>query len=67
MRFNEQVLVQRTTGVTVNRVLRNTYILLSMTLLFCAVTAGAVSLYELAASRAHSDTSWILRLAVLNH
>ncbi len=40
MRFNEQVLVQRTTGVTVNRVLRNTYILLSMTLLFCAVTAG---------------------------
>ncbi len=40
MRFNEQVLVQRTTSVAVNRVLRNTYILLSMTLLFCAVTAG---------------------------
>ena len=40
MRFNEQVLVQRTTNVAVNRVLRNTYILLSMTLLFCAVTAG---------------------------
>ncbi len=44
MRFNEQVLVQRTTSVTVNRVLRNTYILLSMALLFCAVTAG-VSVY----------------------
>ena len=44
MRFNEQVLVQRTTGVAVNRVLRNTYILLSMALLFCAVTAG-VSVY----------------------
>ena len=40
MRFNEQVLVQKTTSVAVNRVLRNTYILLSMTLLFCAVTAG---------------------------
>ena len=40
MRFNEQVLVQRTTSVAVNRVLRNTYILLSMALLFCAVTAG---------------------------
>ena len=40
MRFNEQVLVQRTTSVAANRVLRNTYILLSMTLLFCAVTAG---------------------------
>ena len=40
MRFNEQVLVQRTTSVAVNRVLRNTYILLSMTLLFCAATAG---------------------------
>ena len=44
MRFNEQVLVQRTTSVAVNRVLRNTYILLSMALLFCAVTAG-VSVY----------------------
>ena len=40
MRFNEQVLVQRTTSVAVNRVLRNTYILLSMALLFCAATAG---------------------------
>ena len=41
MRFNEQVLSdRRTSGVVVNRVLRNTYILLSMTLMFCAAVAA---------------------------
>ena len=41
MRFNDQVLSQqRTSSVVVNRVLRNTYILLSMTLLFCAGVAA---------------------------
>ena len=41
MRINDQVLSdQRTSSVVVNRVLRNTYILLSMTLLFCAVVAA---------------------------
>lgn len=41
MRFNDQVLSdQRTSSVVVNRVLRNTYILLSMTLLFCAAVAA---------------------------
>ncbi|MDE0308918.1 MAG: Bax inhibitor-1/YccA family protein [Acidiferrobacterales bacterium] len=41
MRINDQVLSQqRTSSVVVNRVLRNTYILLSMTLLFCAGVAA---------------------------
>ena len=41
MRINDQVLSdQRTSSVVVNRVLRNTYILLSMTLLFCAAVAA---------------------------
>ena len=41
MRFNEQVLSdRRASGVVVNRVLRNTYILLSMTLMFCAAVAA---------------------------
>ncbi len=41
MRFNDQVLSQqRTSSVVVNRVLRNTYILLSMTLLFSAGVAA---------------------------
>ena len=45
MRLNEQVLTQRPSGVVVNRVLRNTYMLLSITLLFCAAVA-AVSAYN---------------------
>ncbi len=41
MRFNEQILSRpQPSGVVVNRVLRNTYILLSMTLLFCAGVAA---------------------------
>ena len=46
MRFNDQVLSHpRTSDVVVNKVLRNTYILLAMTLLFCsAVAAAAVAL-----------------------
>ncbi len=40
MRLNTQVLSRTTTSVEINRVLRNTYILLSMTLLFCAFVAA---------------------------
>ena len=40
MRLNTQVLSRTTTNIEVNRVLRNTYILLSMTLLFCAFVAA---------------------------
>ena len=40
MRLNEQVLTRAPTGVAVNKVLRNTYTLLSMTLLFCAAVAA---------------------------
>ncbi len=40
MRLNTQVLSRPSSSIQVNRVLRNTYILLSMTLLFCALVAG---------------------------
>lgn len=40
MRLNTQVLSRPSSNIEVNRVLRNTYILLSMTLLFCALVAG---------------------------
>ena len=40
MRLNTQVLSRPSSNIQVNRVLRNTYILLSMTLLFCALIAG---------------------------
>lgn len=40
MRLNTQVLSRPSSSIEVNRVLRNTYILLSMTLLFCALVAG---------------------------
>ena len=44
--LNPQVLTQAPSGVVVNRVLRNTYILLSMTLLFCAAVAGLSVIYQ---------------------
>ena len=40
MRLNDQVAVRRPSELAVNKVLRNTYILLSMTLLFSAFIAG---------------------------
>ncbi len=40
MKFNEQTLARAPSTVVANRVLRNTYILLSMTLLFSAIIAG---------------------------
>lgn len=40
MRLNTQVLSRPSSNIEVNRVLRNTYILLSMTLLFCALVAA---------------------------
>ncbi len=40
MRLNSQVLTQAPSGIAANKVLRNTYTLLSMTLLFCAAVAG---------------------------
>lgn len=36
----DTILTRRVSGVSVNKVVRNTYLLLSMTLLFSAVTAG---------------------------
>ncbi len=44
--LNTQVLTRAPSGVVVNRVLRNTYILLSMTLLFCAAVAGLSVIYQ---------------------
>lgn len=38
--FNQAVARPQAAGVEVNKVLKNTYILLSMTLLFCAAVAG---------------------------
>lgn len=40
MNQNQTVLTRTVSGVSVNKVVRNTYLLLSMTLLFSAVTAG---------------------------
>lgn len=40
MRIGEQLIAERPSGVVVNRVLRNTYMLLSMTLIFCAAVAA---------------------------
>jgi len=40
MNQNQSVLTRTASGVSVNKVVRNTYLLLSMTLLFSAVTAG---------------------------
>ncbi len=40
MRLNTQVLSRPSFSIEANRVLRNTYILLSMTLLFCALVAA---------------------------
>ncbi|MGW8246924.1 MAG: Bax inhibitor-1/YccA family protein [Acidiferrobacterales bacterium] len=40
MNQNPTVLTRTVSGVSVNKVVRNTYLLLSMTLLFSAVTAG---------------------------
>ncbi|GHA86983.1 Bax inhibitor-1/YccA family protein [Modicisalibacter luteus] len=41
MAYQSQVTERQTSAVSTNRVLRNTYMLLAMTLLFSAVTAGA--------------------------
>ena len=46
MRLNAQTLTRTTTSVEVNRVLRNTYILLSMTLLFCAAVAATSVVFQ---------------------
>ena len=46
MRLNTQTLTRPTTSVEVNRVLRNTYILLSMTLLFCAAVAATSVIFQ---------------------
>ena len=43
---NYNAAVSTTSGVSINKVLRNTYILLAMTLLFSAVTAGASMFFE---------------------
>jgi modulator of FtsH protease len=40
MNQNQSILTRTASGVSVNKVVRNTYLLLSMTLLFSAVTAG---------------------------
>ncbi len=50
-----------------NRVIRNTYMLLSMTLLFAAVTAAGVSGAEIAASRADHHPGRLLRPALRHH
>ncbi len=46
MRLDTQVLTRTTRSVEINRVLRNTYILLSMTLLFCAFVAGMSVVFQ---------------------
>ncbi len=46
MRLNTQVLSRTTSSIEVNRVLRNTYILLSMTLLFCASVAAMSVVFQ---------------------
>jgi len=46
MRLSEQLVAPRTSSVAVNKVLRNTYMLLSMTLLFCAAVAGASIVFQ---------------------
>lgn len=46
MRINEQIISRPISGVEANRVLRNTYMLLSMTLIFSAMTAGASVVFQ---------------------
>lgn len=46
MRFNEQVLTRAPSTAVANRVLRNTYILLSMTLLFCSAVAACSIVFQ---------------------
>jgi FtsH-binding integral membrane protein len=47
-----------------HKVMRNTYALLAMTLLFSAVTAGAAAGAQAAASRHRADPGRLLRPAV---
>ena len=46
MRLSEQLVAPRTSSIAANKVLRNTYMLLSMTLLFCAAVAGASVVFQ---------------------
>ena len=46
MRFNEQVLTRAPSTAVANRVLRNTYILLSMTLLFSSAVAACSIIFQ---------------------
>ncbi len=47
MRLNAQTLTRTTSSIQVNRVLRNTYILLALTLLFCAFVAAISVVFQL--------------------